>query len=156
MKQLIIIAAILFSAFEGYAQQMTFPSTYNKEEYDQLRAKSKHERVTGIILTSGGGVLILGGAITSLVGVGEAQTDVNGDIIPGSTNDKLIRAGLIIAGVGVVAEFVSIPFFVKSHSDKKQAREIRFHANSSSYAFPVSGFKSVNQPQLGISCSISL
>jgi hypothetical protein len=156
MKQIIVIAAMLFSAFAGYAQQMTFSPNYNKAEYDRLKTKSKHERVTGILLVSGGGALILGGVITSLVGVGEAQTDENGDIIPGSTNDNLIRTGLIIAGAGVAAELISIPFFVRSHSDKKQAREIRFHANSSSYAVPVSGFRSISQPQLGIGCTISL
>jgi len=100
--------------------------------------------------------LIIGGIIASTVGAGEGQTDYNGDIIKGTTNDNLIRTGLIVAGVGVAAELVSIPFFVKAHADKKEAREMRIHINSNSYAVPMSGYKSVSTPQLGVGLSIAL
>jgi hypothetical protein len=155
MKKIIVIVAILFSAVAGQAQQMNTPA-YNKEEYDGLRAKAKHDRVAGIILVSGGGGLIAGGLIAAIIGGTEnATTDQYGDVEYHS-DDNLVRTGLIIAGIGAVAEFVSIPFFVKSHSYRKQAREVRFHANSSSYAVPVSGFRSVYQPQLGLGVTISL
>ncbi|HTB99675.1 MAG TPA: hypothetical protein VK705_03240 [Ferruginibacter sp.] len=156
MKQIAITAAILFSAFAGYAQQMNFSNNYNKEEYNQLRIQSKHERIAAIILVSGGAGLIAGGLITAFIGGTEnITTDEYGNEV-NHTDDNLIRTGLIIAGAGVAAELISIPFFVKSHSDRNQAREIRLHANSSSYTVPLSGSRSVNQPQLGISCSISL
>jgi len=156
MKQIVITAAILFSAFAGYAQQMTSSTNYNKEEYSQLRTQAKHERVTAILLASGGGGLIAGGLIAAFIGGTEnLTTDENGNEV-NHTDDNLIRTGLIIAGAGVAAELISIPFFVKSHRDRNQAREIRIHANSNSYAVPLSGSRSVNQPQLGIGCSISL
>ena len=157
MKQTLIICVIFFSALAGYSQQVTqAPHSYDKAAYSELRTEAKHSMVTGIVLSAGGGALIAGGLVTAVVGASEGQTDQYGDVIQGTENDDLIRTGLIIAGVGVVAEIVSIPFYVRSHSLKSQAREVKFHATSNSYAAPVSGFRSINRPQLGVGVTISL
>src|ERR1700733_8320776 len=117
MKQILIITVILFTALAGYSQQ-TNSLSYDKEAYNQLRSGSRHALTTGIIFSSGGGALIVGGLVTALVGAAEQQTDAYGVPIPGTENDGLIRTGLIIAGAGIAAELVSIPFYVKSRRDK--------------------------------------
>jgi hypothetical protein len=157
MKQLIAAVILFLISFNSFSQQPKSDAAgYSKADYDQLRADSRGARVTGIILVSGGGALIIGGVITSIVGAAEAKTDEDGNIIKGTTNDNLIRTGLIVAGAGIVAELVSIPFFVKAHQYKKEAREIRMHINSNSYAFPTGGYKLVSTPQLGVGFSIAL
>jgi hypothetical protein len=157
MKQFLVAGAFFLISFSCFSQQTRSDvANYSKADYDQLRANSRSARVTGIVLASGGGALIIGGIIASIVGAGEGKTDYNGNIIQGTTNDNLIRTGLIIAGAGVVAELVSIPFFVNAHADKKEAREMRIHMNSNSYAVPMGGYKSVSAPQLGVGLSIAL
>jgi len=153
MKQLTLFTIILFSTLSGYSQQT---ASYDKEQYDQLRSSAKHAMVGVIVCSAAGGGLIIGGLFTALVGAADEQTDAYGEPISGTQNQSLINTGLIIAGAGVITELISIPFYVKSSHDRAAARELRFHAHSSSYTVPVSGFKSLNRPQLGIGLSISL
>lgn len=160
MKHLFIVTAIFCSALSGYAQQMPQPqaqtANYDKDTYNQLKASSKHALIGGIVFSATGGALIVGGVFTALIGASEEQTDYYGDNISGTENDAVIRTGLIIAGAGVIAELISIPFYITSHKDRDEARAVRFHLNSSSYNMPVSGISSMSKPQLGFGLSIPL
>jgi|GEM_PF-6819113 hypothetical protein len=160
MKQVTIAILFFLISFQSFSQQAKVDSSnYNisqdRADYDQLRADAKHEKVTAVVLVSVGGGLAVGGAAAIIVGgFADAVDDVDG--VHSHQGDDLVRTGAIVAGIGVATALVSISFFISSHHDKKEARSLKLHLNSNSCNIPVSGFKSINKPQLGIGLSIPL
>lgn len=108
MKKLIITLCLFVSFVDLYSQEQP-KQIYTKEYYLQ---KSKSQKKTGWILLAGGTAMIIGGAI---------GFDQNFEIF--GPDDHAVSAdvyGFVLLG-GVVADLISIPFFVSSGHYRKIA-----------------------------------
>jgi hypothetical protein len=158
MKQLAVAILFFLISFQSFSQQTRIDSSnisLDRGDYNQLRADARHEKVTAVVLVSVGGGLVVGGVAAIIIG-GLADAVDDGDGVNSHQGDDIVRTGAIVAGIGAATALVSIPFFISSHRDRKEARSLRLHLNSNSYNVPVSGLKSISKSQLGIGLSIPL
>jgi hypothetical protein len=159
MKKLTVAFVLFLISFQSFSQQTQTDASNNynppPKDYYQLKSDAKHAKVAAIILVSVGGGLAVGGLVAVAAGgLDNGVEDAYGD--RSHDGDDLVRAGLIVGGIGAVSMLASIPFFITSHEYKKEARALKLHLNSSSYNIPVSGYRSISQSQLGIALSIPL
>jgi hypothetical protein len=107
MKPLAILLLIVLIPLQLYSQQNKTPT---REYYLK---KSSDQRTAGWILLGGGTVLILAGIST---GSGGNESELG----YGSNFDS----GMILFGVGLAADIISIPMFVKASKNKKRAEAL--------------------------------
>ena len=113
MKTIILLVVFLSLAGETFSQDTT-KSNLTKEYYLQ---KSKNQKTTGWVLLASGTTAIVVGVL--VMNAGSKEDDFNsgfGDIF----------GGAIIATVGIVADVVSIPFFISSGKNKRLAASVAF------------------------------
>ena len=110
-----------------------------KEFYLQ---RSKNQRTTAWILLGGGTGLLIGGIILT---IGDVMAIVLSLGTAGS--GKLIDVAGDIASVGLIADLVSIPFFISASHNKKMAATLSFD-NQSIYSSPNNSFSSHVHPSL--------
>ena len=114
MKSLLILALTIFSVVSTFSQQKQ-PDKLTKEYYLD---KSRHQKITGIVLLSVGATMAIAGI---LVGNNEES---NASSMYSANFDA--GAGLLLTGMA--AGLVSIPFFVSSSNNaEKAAAFVGFH-----------------------------
>jgi hypothetical protein len=109
MKKIILLITLLSVVVNTFSQETTTP-TKNKEYYLE---KSKSKKQTAWILLGAGTAAAVGGAI----GFGK-----NFEIFSSSSSAADTYAVIFLAGV--VADLVSIPFFISAGHYKRLAAEV--------------------------------
>jgi hypothetical protein len=135
MKKMIICMILLLFGFQSISQT-PLGSDRSKEYYLQ---KSKNQKKTAWILLAAGTVMAVGGGI----GFGN-----NWDLF--ESNSKADIYGSIMVA-GVVADLVSIPFFISSGRNTR--RGATMSVSSGLNDFP-RGYSTFNRPQPTISVKI--
>lgn len=111
MKYIVLSLLIFFLATTTFCQ--VTPATANTKEY--YLQKSKNQKTTGWILLAGGTTMAIIG------GIGIGQSD-----FWSTDNESFDAAGFLFAG-GIVADLVSIPFFISSSKNARKAATIGFN-----------------------------
>lgn len=109
MKKLIFLIVLSILTVNSFSQTQNF--NLSKEDYLQ---KSKNQKTVGWVLLAGGTTMAVVGII---VGNDSNMFDNN-------SSDFETGAGLLV--VGLVADLVSIPFFISSSSNARKAATISF------------------------------
>ena len=109
MKKILLMLVPAVLTLNTFSQ--TIHPTYPKNHYQQ---KSKHQKTAAWILLSGGTIMAVAGGISF---------SSNWDLGSNSATDV---SGFIMLG-GIIADIVSIPFFVSAAKNKRKAAAIVFN-----------------------------
>jgi hypothetical protein len=169
MKHFILVAIVLCMSFMAKAQYT--PANQPKVDnaaYRELRDKSTNAKIEAVILNVSGIVLCVTGTAMVVVGAFDEASktdnggsyDSNGNYTPNSknnsTDDALIRNGIIVTGGGAILGIGSAVLYTRSGILYHRAREIKMSMNTNSVNIPVSGMQTNHLKQIGLGLSISL
>ena len=135
-----LLPVFLSSSFSG--------DTLNTETKSDLKTKqfylqrSKNQKTTAWILLGGGTFMVIGGTI---VLIGDAMAIIISIGKEGSGN--LIGIASAIIYTGIIADLVSIPFFISASHNKRLAASLSFD-NQRIYSSPNNSFSSNVHPSL--------
>lgn len=130
MKKILLLIIAVLMYVSGISQQISPQPQVTKQDYLQ---KSKKQFRTGLILLGGGTTLIVAGILTYQKGA----------------------ASLVLAGLGLLADASSLPFFIASASNKKKANRIAINFNYQKANYLLnSGFANINYPVLSFKVSL--
>lgn len=137
MRKVFVTLALLLLTGAAWAQYAGTAGTSatTGTEYEQAIQKAKSGKNTGIGLTVGGGLALLGGGTSVLVGltgsmfgaviggtvgsIGGKESSRQGAQEGAKAGEPYIIGGLIAAGAGVVGMAVGIPMIVKNKKTLK-------------------------------------
>lgn len=137
MRKVFITLALLLLTGAAWAQYAGTAGTSatTGTEYEQALKKAKSGKNTGIGLTVGGGLALLGGGTSVLVGltgsmfgaviggtvgsIGGEESAQQGAQQGAKAGEPYIIGGLIAAGAGIVSLGVGIPMIVKNKKKLK-------------------------------------
>ena len=115
MKKIILSLTLLLFLVKSFSQTPAL----TKDEYLQ---KSKNQKTTAWVLLAGGTTMAVVGAI------------IGGKDDPGTLYGPSFNTGMWLFVPGVVADLVSIPFFISSAKNRGRAETISF--NNQKILFP--------------------
>jgi len=140
---------IYTNAFDPYLLNQVLKS--NKETKEFYLHKAKNKNTTGKILLLGGTAMV----VVGLIGVNDNFTfgsfSLFGPPVDQAKSAKEIRLEIytIMALTGIVADLVSIPFFISAHHNKKMASKISL-GNLNIYSPPMNSYSLDAIPALTI------
>jgi hypothetical protein len=119
MKKILVLLTILSLATISFSQSTVDPELTK----DYYLAKSKNQKTIAWALLGGGTAIAITGMILG------NQEDKPGDLGYGSSFDS----GMWLFGGGIVADLVSIPFFISSSNNARRAASVSLYIKKVNY-----------------------
>lgn len=113
MKKVILLIMSLLFIVNVFCQEIPVPE--KKKDYNYYMQKHKRHKTTRLILLGVG---------TSMVFVGAVGFSANFEIMGSGGDAQKADIFGIIMSIGIVADIVSIPFFISASSNKKKAASV--------------------------------
>lgn len=115
MKKILVGIAMALISISAFSQQKEPVQPYTKQDYLQ---KSKNRKTVGWVLFGGGTAMVVTGIIVASI-----AEPAEGVMLTSSGED----IGIALVAGGLVADLISIPFFISSANNARKAANISFN-----------------------------